>query len=89
MTTSTDSVSEAVAAMDAVVAKDGGHLTLIEHDVDKGTVRVQFDEGKNDDCPGCLITADMLGAFLGEAIRARGVVVEELVVDSTKQASTS
>lgn len=76
----TDAVREAVEAMNDVVAKDGGSVTLVEHDVDNEVVRVRFESGVNDDCPGCLITPDMLTAFLGEAIRARGVSVQQLVV---------
>lgn len=75
-----DAVREAVEAMHDVVAKDGGSVRLTEHDPAKEIVRVQFDSGVNDDCPGCLITADMLTAFLSEAIRARGVSVQEVVV---------
>lgn len=73
-------VREAVEAMNVVVAKDGGQVRLAQHDTERDVVKVDFDSGVNEECPGCLITPDMLSAFLLEAIRARGVEVQEVVV---------
>ena len=82
MVSTVDALHEAVGELNALVAKDGGSVTLAEHDPDRDWVKVRFAMStKAEDCDTCAITPEMMQMFLAEAFRVRGAAVAAIEVE--------
>ncbi len=77
-------VDEVLRLMNGMVAGDGGRLTLEEYDPDAGAIRVRYEEGVNDECETCAISAEMVQVFLADSLTAHGVQVGEVTVEAVE-----
>lgn len=76
-----EAVREAISELNALVAKDGGSLTLQRHDETEDLVKVKYAMGVNEECDTCSITPDMMEMFLAESFRIRGAEVARIVIE--------
>ena len=87
MTDAIKSVDEAIALMNQMVERDGGVVTLRGYDADAQTLDVDYSVEVNEDCPTCMIDAKMLGTFLADSLRSRGIPIEKVNVTEPQRAS--
>jgi Fe-S cluster biogenesis protein NfuA len=75
-------IHEVLQTMGEVVRSDGGEVSLNSYDPEAGRVVFSYRQAVNDDCSTCAIDADMLQAFLQEALRSHGLEDEEVTVEA-------
>lgn len=78
-----NTVEGIVASFDAMVRSDDGRVSLVDPTTDSpSSVHVRYEMSSKPGCDTCIITAEMLEAFLKEALTAHGVDVTEVIVEA-------
>jgi Fe-S cluster biogenesis protein NfuA len=80
MTNKTVSVEDVLGKMNAMVAADGGKITMRSYDPGAQVLEVDYTTQVNEDCPTCTVTGDMLKIFLTESLQSHGVPIDEVIV---------
>jgi hypothetical protein len=75
-------VHRAVDDIGQIVRRDGGELEVQEFDPGTGVLVVVFRKSRNDECTDCTIDEAMVRAFLAEAVKAQGVELTSLQIQS-------
>ncbi|OLT02127.1 hypothetical protein BJF90_05090 [Pseudonocardia sp. CNS-004] len=75
-------VHRAVDDIGSIVRRDGGELDFRTYDPETGELVVAFRKAGNDDCVTCTIDEPMVRAFLEEAVRAQGVELASLRIQT-------
>ncbi|PWU55413.1 hypothetical protein DLE60_27805 [Micromonospora globispora] len=73
-------INEVVGAMNELVARDGGKVSVLGYEEAAARLQLDYDTGRNAECETCLITPDTLRDFVKEGLRSRGVAVADVVV---------
>jgi Fe-S cluster biogenesis protein NfuA len=73
---------QAVDNIGQIVRRDGGVLDFRAFDPATGELVVAFRQAPPDECVACTIDEPMVRAFLEEAVRAQGVELTSLQIQS-------
>jgi Fe-S cluster biogenesis protein NfuA len=73
-------IHEVIGAMNELVARDGGRVSVLGYEEAAARLQLEYDTGNNADCDTCLITPETLRDFVSEGLRSRGVPVADVVV---------
>lgn len=76
-------INEVVGAMNELVARDGGRVTVTGYETAAAQLRLDYVTGSNLECETCLITPETLRDFVLEGLRSRGVAVRDVVVQAS------
>jgi Fe-S cluster biogenesis protein NfuA len=76
-------ISEVIGAMNELVARDGGRITVGGYEPATAQLELDYVTGKNAECETCLITPETLRDFVLEGLRSRGVDVADVVVQAS------
>ena len=82
MSSDTPTVDKVLELMNAMVAKDGGEITLESFDADARTMAVDYRMGINEECATCSITPELVQVFLAESLESHGVENVNVTVKS-------
>lgn len=73
MSSTTPEVEKVLELMNAMVAKDGGEITLHSFDANTPALAVDYRMGINEECVTCSITPELVQVFLTESLESHGV----------------
>src|SRR4029077_4873421 len=82
MSSDSPTVDKVLELMNAMVAKDGGEITLESFDADALTMAVDYRMGINEECATCSITPELVQVFLTESLESHGVSNMNVTVKS-------
>ena len=75
-------VDTVIQKMNAVVATDGGRLTLESYDADGDhNLVVRYEAKPNEECATCSITSDLVSSFLADSMTSHGLPIGEVIVN--------
>jgi hypothetical protein len=75
-------VDTVIEKMNAVVATDGGRLTLESYDAEGDhNLVVRYEAKPNEECATCSITSDLVSSFLADSMTSHGLPVGEVIVN--------
>jgi Fe-S cluster biogenesis protein NfuA len=83
----TGSLEDVLRKMNAMVATEGGELTIRSYDP-AGVLEVDYRMRPNEDCPTCSITGEMVKMFMEDSLETHGVAVGEVQVTETLEHAT-
>jgi Fe-S cluster biogenesis protein NfuA len=75
-------INEVIDAMNELVARDGGIITVLGYEEEAARLQLQYDTGSNDECDTCLITPETLRDFVKEGLRSHGLMVQDVLVQA-------
>lgn len=75
-------INEVIDAMNELVARDGGSVSVLGYEEGAAKLQLAYDTGSNAECDTCLITPETLRDFVKEGLRSRGMAVEDVVVQT-------
>ena len=75
-------INEVIDAMNELVARDGGSISVLGYEEGAARLQLEYDTGSNAECNTCLITPDTLRDFVKEGLRSRGLIVEDVLVQA-------
>jgi Fe-S cluster biogenesis protein NfuA len=76
-------INEVIGAMNELVARDGGKVSVLGYEQATARLQLEYDTGMNPDCETCLITPETLRDFVKEGLRSRGVAVTDVDVQAS------
>jgi Fe-S cluster biogenesis protein NfuA len=71
-------ITEVIGAMNELVARDGGNVTVLGFEAAR--LELAYSTGNNDECDTCMITPETMKDFVAEGLRSRGIAVHDVVV---------
>lgn len=82
MSTNHAEIDEVIGAMNELVARDGGTISVLGYEEAAAILNLEYETGSNDECSTCLISPETLSDFVKEGLRSRGVAVTDVVVQA-------
>jgi Fe-S cluster biogenesis protein NfuA len=79
----TDELHRTVDNIGQIVRRDGGALDFEKFDPATGELVVAFRTAPNDDCAACTIDEATVRAFLEEAVKAQGIAMTSLRIQTS------
>ena len=61
--------------MRTIVASEGGTLEIV--DLSNGRLKARYVEGRNEECPECVPSHDMVSQMMGESLKVHAPYVTE------------
>jgi Fe-S cluster biogenesis protein NfuA len=82
-------MEEVLRKMNAMVASEGGEVTIRSYDpAGAGVLEVDFRVRPNEECPTCSFTGTMLHMFMTDSLQSHGVPVGELQVNEKVESAS-
>jgi Fe-S cluster biogenesis protein NfuA len=78
-----DELHRTVDNIGQIVRRDGGALDFEKFDPATGELVVAFRTAPNDDCAACTIDEGTVRAFLEEAVKAQGIAMTSLRIQTS------
>ena len=78
-----DELHQTVDNIGQIVRRDGGALDFEKFDPATGELVVAFRTAPNDDCAACTIDEATVRAFLEEAVKAQGIAMTSLRIQTS------